>query len=224
MGRYIQPRGERGSLKWIQQLINEQTELLNRKITDGFNLGVNEKIKWLSPLKEDDYAEYYDQEFLDLIGTKLERFPLVDFWPQRGPQWDCLGRSNLGSLFLVEAKSHIGELISTVMADDDDSLKKIYDSLKKTKEYLNSRAKVDWYTGFYQYTNRLAHLYLLRELNHLPAYLVLVYFINDAEMGGPNTIDEWEGAIKLMRTYLGIGRHKLQKSILNVFIDVRELI
>ncbi len=33
--------------------------------------------------------------------------------------------------------------------------------------------------GFYQYINRLAHLYLLRVLNKIPAYLVFVYFVND---------------------------------------------
>lgn len=224
MGRYTQQRGEKGSKKWIQHLINEQPELLNEKILDNLKLGTDEKIEWLSPLEEDGYAEYRDQEFLDLISTKLERVPLESFWPRGGPQWDGLGKSSLGKLFLVEAKSHIRELISTVKAEDEDSLSKIRESLDKTKRFLNSKTEADWSVGFYQYTNRLAHLYLLRELNHLPAYLVFVYFTNDTEMGGPETVGEWEGAIKLMRSYLGIGRHRLQKSVLNVFIDVRDLI
>jgi len=223
MGRYPQSRGERGSQKWIQRLINEHPELLNRKIMDSLNLAAEEKITWLSPLEKDKYAEYRDQEFLDLIGVELKNVPLEAFWPRGGPQWDGLGSSNLGKLFLIEAKSHVGELISTLKAEDKNSQTRIKKSLDDTKRFLNSRTDTDWSLGFYQYTNRLSHLYLLRELNHLPAYLVFVYFMNDAEMGGPKTADEWEGAIELMRSYLGIGRHRLQKSVLSVFIDVRDL-
>lgn len=223
MGRYIQTRGKKGSQKWIQRLINEQPELLNRKMADSLSLSADEKIEWLSPLEKDGYAEYRDQKFLDLIGAKLEEVPLESFWPRGGPQWDGLGKSSLGKLFLVEAKSHIGELISTLKAEDEDSQTKIKESLKETKKFLNSRTDADWSVGFYQYTNRLAHLYLLRELNHLPTYLIFVYFMNDVEMGGPKTAGEWESAIKLLHSYLGIGRHRLQKSILDVFIDVESL-
>jgi len=76
---------------------------------------------------------------------------------------------------------------------------------------------------FYQYANRIAHLYLLRVLNGIPAYLVFVYFLNDEIMGGPKTEEEWIGALKLLHAYLGIGRNKLGKFVIDVFIDVRDL-
>jgi len=219
MDRLPRSLAEKGSKKWIQRLINEKPELLNSKIRSEFNLPGNEEIRWLSPLKRDNYAEYSDQDFLDLLEIELAKMPLPNFWPRRGPHWDALGRSRSGRLFLVEAKSHIQELISTMKATDEDSIRKIRRSLSMTKTFLNSNAETDWSRGFYQYTNRLAHLYLLRH-NQLPAYLVFIYFIKDPDMNGPKTVEEWRGAIKLLHSYLGIGRHKLKKFIADAFIDV----
>ena len=79
--------------------------------------------------------------------------------------------------------------------------------------------EIDWSCGFYQYVNRLAHLYLLRQ-NELPAHLLFVDFINDFEMKGPTTIHEWKGAIELLHSYLGIRRHKLKNFVADVFIDI----
>jgi len=160
--------------------------------------------------------------FFERFDVKTE-IPLEDFWPSDGPQWDALGRSNAGSLFLVEAKSHIPEMISSLRAENEDSIRLIHESLEETKRYLNSSVEVDWSHRFYQYTNRLAHLYFLRVLNKMPAYLVFVYFVNDAEQNGPTSVTEWEGAIKLLNSYFGLGRHKLQKYICDVFIDVNAL-
>jgi len=188
-------------------------------IREQLNLPRIERIRWLSPLKGDDYAEYRDQAFIDLLGVKLKEKPLGDFWPKGGPQWDALGKSSSGKLFLVEAKSHIRELISTMQAKDEDSKRKICESLQETRRFLGSNAEIDWACGFYQYVNRLAHLYLLRQ-NRLPGYLLFVYFINDSKTKGPTTIDEWKGAIELLHSYLGIRRHKLQNFVADLFIDV----
>jgi len=220
MGRITQSVSEKGSKKWIQRLINENPELFNSEIRSKLNLPSSEEIRWLSPLKKDEYAEYSDQDFIDLLEVKLEKMPLSDFWPKRGPHWDALGKSISGNLFLVEAKSHIRELTSTMEPTDEDSIKKIRRSLDVTKDFLNPKADTDWSCGFYQYTNRLAHLYLLRAKNQLLAYLVFVYFVNDSDMGGPKTVEEWEGAIKLLHSYLGIGRHKLKKFVADIFIDI----
>lgn len=215
-------RATRGSKKWLQKLINEKPHLLNLKIKEKLSLPESENIRWLSPLKDDSYLEYGDQDFIEKLGITFEKVPLEDFWPRRGPQWDALGKSRQGNLFLVEAKSHIDELFSTTGARES-SAKKIQKSLEDTKIFLNAIAEVDWSQRFYQYTNRLAHLYLLRHLNELPVYLVFTYFINDQEMRGPATVDEWKGAIELLLSYLGLRRHKLQKFIGDVFIDVRDV-
>ena len=221
MARHSQSACYKGSQKWIQRLVNERQELLNLRITKESRLPEGDDITWLSPLKDDDYAEYSDEGCLRLLGVNLEKRPLTSFWPQNGPQWDALGRSRSGKLFLVEAKSHISELVSSIRAKDRSSVQRIRQSLEETKDFLNSSSEVDWSFGFYQYVNRLAHLYLLRQ-NQLPAYLVSVYFVNDSEMQGPTSINQWKGAIELLHSFLGIRRHKLQ-FMADVFIDVDDL-
>lgn len=222
MARFPQTQAKKGSQKWIQKLVNDKPEILNSQIWSTLNFSEKEHIQWFSPLKNDDYAEYRDQAFLKLLDVKLEKLPLDEFWPKGGPQWDALGRSASGKLFLVEAKSHIKELISTLQAKDKDSVKRIFKSLGGVKDSLESKADFDWSKCFYQYTNRLAHLYLLMK-NGLCAYFVFVYFLNDLEMKGPTTVFEWEGAIKLLNSCLGIGRHKLREYIANVFVDINQL-
>jgi hypothetical protein len=221
MGRFPQLPATKGSQKWIQKLVNEKSTLLNSLIKKNLALSEDEVIQWCSPRVDDDYAEYRDNAFLDLLEVKLAKVPLTDFWPKRGPQWDALARSTSGKLFLIEAKSHIPELISSMQADNKNSRERIGSSLNRTKDFLNAKSKFDWSSCFYQYTNRLAHLYLLRELNQLPAYLVFVYFVNDADMHGPKTINEWKSALILLHSCLGLGRHKLDKFITDVFIVVK---
>jgi hypothetical protein len=212
---------KKGSQKWIQKLVNEKPELLNLQIRRNLELSEDENIQWLSPLRSDRYAEYRDQAFLKLLDLELKQTSLAQFWPRGGPRWDALGKSS-SKLFLVEAKSHISELISTLKAKNPNSERRITESLKETMDHLGSETDFDWSRGFYQYANRLAYLYLLRK-NQLPAYLVFVYFVNDLEMRGPTTIHEWKGAIELLHSYLGIRKHQLQKFITKIFIDVNDL-
>jgi len=223
VSRIPQNQAAKGSQKWIQKLINEMPDLLNSPIRTQLDLPDTEKITWLSPVADDEYAEYRDQAFLDLLGIKLPKVSLSDFWPSRGPVWDGLGKSDSGNVFLVEAKSHISEVLSPKTGAGVQSLQRIKKSLDRTKAFLNSNSDHDWTTTFYQYTNRLAHLYLLRALNQVPAYLVFLYFVNDKEMNGPRSIDEWIGAISLLKSYLGVARHRLDKYLAEIFIDVKAL-
>ncbi|MFQ5811999.1 MAG: hypothetical protein ACE5I2_02220 [Anaerolineae bacterium] len=178
----------------------------------------------MSPLRDDDYAEYRDQEFITRLGITLERMPLASFWPRFGPAWDTLAKTDRGDVILVEAKAHVPEMVTDPTGASEPSLTKIRESLNATKRFLGSHSDADWATCFYQYTNRLAHLYLLRELNGLPAYLLFLYFINDKEMNGPSTQSEWEAAIKLLESFLGIRKqHRLSEYVLHVFLDVEEM-
>ncbi len=224
MTRKPQYIAEKGSQKWIQEAVNHKPELLETQIREHFLLSNDDSIIWLSPIDKDDYAEYSDHSFIDLLGIRLSKMPLADFWPARGPQWDALAKSKMGNILLVEAKSHIPELVSTPTRASGQSLKKIKISLDETKKYLNSKTEADWSTSFYQYTNRLAYLYLLRTLNKIPAYMVSVYFLNDKEMNGPESKDEWLGAIALLRSYLGITRNRLSKYTVDIFIDVQDIL
>ena len=134
MTRFIQARERKGSQKWIQFTINEKPEILNTQLRTKLDMSEDEEIKWLSPLKEDGYAEYRDETFLEVLNVKLESYLLRYFWPVRGPQWDALGKSAAGKLFLVEAKSHIPELISTFKGNKQASIAKIRRSLEETSD------------------------------------------------------------------------------------------
>jgi len=223
MGRLPQKQGHKGSQKWIQRLVNDSPRIINSLMRQNLQLPDSDKIKWLSPLADDDYAEYRDQAFIDLLDIKPFKVKLSDYWPRGGPVWDGLAKSDSDKVFLVEAKAHIPEMVSGSTGAGPGSLKQIQKSLAATKNYLGSKSSNDWSSTFYQYTNRLAHLYLLRVLNDIPAYLVFVYFLNDHEMDGPTTTEEWQGAVELLHTYLGIRKNRLSKFIIDVCVDVRDL-
>src|ERR1019366_1768058 len=95
--------------------------------------------------------------------------------------------------------------------------------LELVKKSLGVSSKVDWTGTFYQYDNRLAHLFLLRELNRVPAELVLVCFLNDREMHGPTTAAEWQAALIHVHQVLGIVPNPLLQHLYHVFIDVSAL-
>lgn len=183
-----------------------------------------EQIRWVSPLVQDQYSEHRDRAFLERLGVEPRQRSLDSFWPARGPQWDALAVTDPGDVVLVEAKSHIRELLSGgTAATAPRSVRLIRESLEETRRFLGGSETVDCSGPFYQYTNRLAHLYFLRALNEMPAWLAFVYFVGDEEMGGPASRKEWRGAIKLLETMLGIRRHRLRPFVVELFIEVGEL-
>lgn len=143
--------------------MNDYPEMIDQVLRGSLGLGEGETIEWLSPMKDDEYAEYQDGAFLERLGVTLEAVLLESFWPRSGPRWDGLARTNRGDLILVEAKAHIPELATGATRASEKSLTKIRESLAQVKQVYGSRSGADWTTCFYQYTNRLAHLYLLRE-------------------------------------------------------------
>ena len=222
MGRFIQDNNTHGSQKDLQILINEKKGLLDKELSGFLNKDIN--ITWKSPLKTDQFAEYRDDEFLKILNLDSRIVvPLAEFWPKRGPQWDALGVDNQ-TVFLVEAKAHVPEIVSPPTGAGPDSKSRIIDSFAEVKEYLNVNNNIDWTGTFYQYTNRIAHLYYLRVLNGIDAYLVNLYFLNDESVDGPSTKEEWQGAITVIKQYLGIPkRNKLDKYMLDIFIDTKNL-
>ena len=71
MPRISQGSALKGSQKWIQKFVNEKPDLLNSLIRTQLDLPSTEKIRWHSPIAEDEYAEYQDQAFLDPLDIKL---------------------------------------------------------------------------------------------------------------------------------------------------------
>ncbi len=222
MTRVPQPTGARGSLKWIQRAINCHPHVLDREIAAA--LGETGSIEWKSPLQSDDYAEYRDGAFLDRIGHGDLRRALSEFWPLRGPQWDALGTTASGKVLLVEAKAHIGEICSPASGASATSLHKIERALAATASHMGAKSpRAPWIKAFYQLANRFAHLYFLRE-NKVSAWLVLVNFICDDEMKGPQTPAEWEAAYKIVAHVMGLPwPNQLSKYVLHLYPSVAQL-
>lgn len=220
--RYPQSSDGHGSLKDIQVLINQFPHVISSEIIKHPAVRSSE-IRWVSPRADDAFSEYRDDGFLKKIGITSLHFPLSKFWPKRGPQWDALGVGDKRELFLIEAKANISELASPGTKAKGKSLQLLQKSLEATKSYLKVSKKVDWCGNFYQYTNRLAHLYFLRILNRIPAYLIFVYFIGDDTVAGPKTVDEWDSALTVMKRCLGLGKHYLDKYIIDIFINVEQI-
>ena len=223
MSRTKQKEDSHGSLKDIQLLVNHYSPLLNNQLKLSFKELVNDKINWKSPLANDDYAEYSDEDFIQKIGLDISETKLSDFWPSRGPQWDALATTNNEGIILVEAKANIPEIVSPPTSSGDVSKKLITRSLEETRDYLDASIQNDWSGTFYQYTNRIAHLYFLREVCKKPAFLANVYFVGDKSVKGPESIEAWQGAIQVSHSYFGLGRHKLSKYMADIFIHVDDL-
>lgn len=206
----------RGSLKWIQRAVNARSPSAIDKLLLP-SLGKARSIFWLSPLAGDQYAEYRDGHFLEKIGTGHLKDALSGFWPARGPQWDALARSDAGDVLLVEAKAHIAELCSPGSAARRASRRKIESALDKTRQALGAETRAPWIDLFYQLTNRIAHLYFLRE-HGVKAWLVLAKFVGDTEMNGPSSSAEWEAAYDIVWHVLGVPkRHRLSRYIVHVY-------
>ena len=219
MTRVPQPIGHRGSLKWIQRAIDEQWHSLSDPLL--LRLSGATSIEWLSPLKSDDYAEYRDGDFIDLIDQSHLCEALKRFWPAGGPQWDALGRSDRGDVLLVEAKAHVAEICSSPTAASAASKERITAALEALATRLDARPhRAAWTDFFYQLANRLAHLGFLHD-HGVRAYLVLVNFLNDAEMNGPTSVETWQAAYEVAFHVMGLPkRHPLSPFILDVYPDV----
>lgn len=165
-------------------------------------------IRWVSPLAEDDYAEYCDAEFCRAVGLGDFVGELANFWPPGGPSWDALatisdsdGRIHPG-VILVEAKSHIPEIYGDGCQAGPDSRGLIEKALATAKQWSGASTDADWTGPLYQSANRLAHLYFIRERLKRPAWLVNIYFINDEI--GPADEDAWKAELKKVKASLGL--------------------
>jgi len=219
--RVVQPKGMRGSLKWIQRAINERREIFDASILPLISSA--NCIQWLSPLANDEYAEYRDAGFLEKIGQTQLCPALSNYWPSRGPQWDALGRADSGDVLLVEAKAHIDEIFSAGTQAKGAARLLIESSLLATTEALKAKPLIPWSGPLYQSANRIAHLRFLN--NHgVPARLLFVCFVGDEEMTGPATAEEWTGALRVINLVLGLPKqHPLAERINYVFVPVFQL-
>lgn len=150
---------------------------------------------------------------------------LSDFWPNRGPVWDALGKSSKGHLVLLEAKAHIPEAASPRSMASEKPLKVIEQALALTeaRKYFAPRAKAEWSGNLYQYANRLAFQYFFSKLNGLKSRLVFLNFCNAADGDGPESEEEWQDATQLIHALLGLPDDLSGKGVHHAFVDVRPL-
>lgn len=223
-------RASKGSQFHLQNLINEYPEYLNCLMLSGspsLRVYALAHPKWVSPLASNDYTEYHDEQFLEAIGFPQFLPKLAEFWPLGGPVWDALatveGRNDGRGVILVEAKSHTLELgnLGYVCKASGKSLEKIKSALTTVKDALGVKRESNWTGEYYQYANRLAHLYFLNVLGQVPTWMVFLYFVGDVEQNGPSTVAEWTTALDEMKGKLELPKHHLlDQRIISVFAPV----
>lgn len=224
----------RRSQRWTQFFVNEQPAILNHAIRKATRITPQTDIQWHSPLMNDQFAEYSDQEFLERLGIVPETVPLtvplLDFWPNGGPHWDGLATTSTGGVILVEAKANIAEFATNPCgAGDPASILQINNSLSDVQQFMHiaaNRCRPElWFNAFYQYANRLAHLYFLRELNGIPTHLIFLDIVNDPDSGdgAVKSTDEWKSLVQLAEACLGITPRKpLMKYVHHIHFDVAD--
>lgn len=228
MPRDVPRQPARGSQRWMQFFANVQPETLNHAIRQATGIAPHIEIQWRSPLADDDFAEYFDQAFLDCLGKTPPKVALRQFWPSGGPHWDGLALTSNGEVILVEAKANITEFATDPCgAESPTSIHHIKKSLSEVQQFMGiarNRCRPElWFNAFYQYANRLAHLYFLHELNCIPTHMVFLDIVNDPDSGDDavKSSDEWNSLVRLAEACLGITSGKpLMKYVHHIHLDV----
>jgi hypothetical protein len=211
-----------GSQKWLQVAVERRPDVLLQALSRAGAVGQGASIEWRSPLRGRGFKEYRDEAALALAGVTRLKQPLSEFWPARGPVWDAIATAPAGPIF-VEAKAHIPEAASPPSRAGSESAVRISQSLVRARRWYAPRASAPWNGLFYQYGNRLAHHFFLRQLNGVPSTLVFLYFLNAADVGGPASETEWRGAIRLIHAALGLPADLKDFGVHDAFIDADAL-
>jgi len=215
-------RAYAGSQLQIQIYANRRGRELSEHVCDVLpGLSSDTPIHWVSPVEAEKFVEYQDSMFLRKLGLTEHSSALRTFWPRGGPVWDALAvvvGTPQGSI-LVEAKSHAPEVYGSGCQAKGESRRKIEAALAETKQWLGVSSDTDWMGPLYQSANRIAHLYFLREVLNIPAWLVNVYFVDDPH--SPTTREQWETAIGQVRTDLGLTKFEVPH-MGEVFLKARD--
>lgn len=157
----------------------------------------------------------------DAFGSKLKQ------------NWDGIFWVNK-TVYLVEAKAHLGEIRSDCHAKSKKSILLIDKYFQETKRWFKISSNNDWKKTYYQMANRVAFLKLLLSHN-VEARLVNIYFVDGYERRARHTdskkyytvqnknvsIQNWKEVIFEEERYLGVtdltGRY-----IYTVFINCKE--
>jgi len=209
----------KGSKLQIRRLINDEPQRIEQQLRKDILGWSTAQFDWRSPLASQQYREYCDQEFLAALGLEEYSKALVGgFWPRHGPNWDALARVALPhpAVLLVEAKSHRSEMASHYSGGRK-SFKVIDAAFDKTRQWLQPQKHREWNSPFYQFANRLAHLYFLRKECGQEAWLAHVYFTADPYY--PTCREQWDDWLREVRFELGIGDGNIE-GLVDIFLPV----
>lgn len=194
---------------------------------DAFRSGT--PLRWLCPLRGNNWVEMRDEMWAE-AGLRWPSPKDAGWWPRNGPVWDGValvpGTGGRQGVLLVEAKSHVDEVASSIDATPD-SERRIKAALDETRKHLNGGSPKYWADGYYQYANRLAWLYYLRAKRGLDAWLLFVYFTGDyfesdppQQRTFPGTAEEWKPPLANMKRKLGLSEpHALTPWLREAFLS-----
>jgi hypothetical protein len=149
----------------------------------------------------------------------------AEVWPATGnpPNWDAVGRVRCDGAWewlLVEAKANIGELSTATGAKAAGGLRRIEETLARTKAALDVDPASDWLRGYYQFANRLTVLHVLTEGSE-PARLLFIYFTGDCHPTADCPKDQtgWAEALAAQDRHLGLRpTHPLATRVHKLFL------
>jgi hypothetical protein len=201
-----------GSEDHLLRYFSEHRPVLNAAVASELGVPAS-SVSWLDfPRRTSgEEREFRGVEFLpanDLLATALTEWK--GFWPQTGRQqtWDAVGRAE-DEWLLVEAKANQPEFCSPpTTAKPEGGRPQIERALSRVKRDLGVHRYYTWTGTYYQYANRLAMLWFLRNQG-VPARLLFIYFTGDVFPDGtpcPQDRDEWEALIEARRLTLGLPR------------------
>lgn len=193
---------------------------------------------WISPLVTENYEECWNERFLerlDLLNDHLESFR--EFWPfkpwvdgkvnPRGtPHWDALARVPLmaddSGVVMVEAKAHRGELVkpNDRSKADAPSLGKIRTSFAAVRDFYEvDDAAPAWESRYYQFCNRLAHLWWMNVVARVETWLVWLLVVDDPVWRDRMTAPQWHEALQKIKREIGLpSQHRLEDKVVVVYL------
>lgn len=217
--RIAQLEAPTGTMKWIQRLADRHSSQLESAFQGMKLLAPGGRLHWLSPRRDDHWAEYRDESFLVQIARPDLVPRLADFWPKRGPQWHALA-AGAGRIFLIECKSNENEMMSSCTASPP-ARDQIAKSMEEVKKEFAAPESADWMDGYYQQASRLAHMQFLRRYG-IDAWMVFIYFTHDYTSQGGHTAESWTPHARNVAKHLGLGGKRVG-NVVNVMLDTRAL-
>lgn len=205
-----------GSKYQLLRMLGWHRNEFNKSIAKSAD--VNEDINWFDfKFNGPEDKELLNFDFLDNLKDEWR-----NYWTcgPVGLNWDAVGISKDGTLILVEAKAHVGELKSSSGGKKESKEKNNKIISNYLKKYGINRTADDWNKDFYQLANRLIAIDFLHERG-VKAKLVYVLFENGYKFNSSSnksaSYSDWINAMNNELVLAGIKGTELE-SFINICI------